>query len=510
MAYVGRGLNQTGGQYRKLDDISSGFDGDATGFSLTVDNLEVTPTAQNLMISINGVIQDPGTAFTVVGSTITFTGAPASSSDFFGVVMGEASYIAYGTVGASEMGVSEGAVTGSKGVVVDGSKNIQGINQVTASYFKGDGTGITGVTAEWDGTHTGNGVITGDFNVTGNVTGSKVSASLGEFTSATIEGGTISGITDLAVADGGTGASSLNDLITLTTHTTGNYVGTLTGGTGITSTGATTGEGIAHSISVDASQTQITGLSTVTTGVWNSTFGSTANALISGSFGNQRIGTSDSPTFADGTYTSNLGVSGSLTVKGMVTAEEFHTEFVSASIVYKSGSTKFGDTSDDIHQFSGSLRVTGSGDHYFTDGNVGIGTTAPANTLHVQKDVDDYIAKFENDGNSTSSNGLWVDTRWNTATNTVFRVTSNSGTADFFYIKGDGNVGIGNTAPSQPLTVEGNISGSGTGSFGVLKTGDIELENERGHWKIIEESEYLSIYNVKTDKKFKFVLEEIE
>ncbi|MDP7400235.1 MAG: hypothetical protein QF541_25455, partial [Lentisphaeria bacterium] len=133
----------------------------------------------------------------------------------------------------------------------------------------------------------------------------------------------------------------------------------------------------------------------------------------------------------------------------------------SASIVYTSGSTKFGDTSDDIHQFSGSLRVTGSGDHYFTDGNVGIGTTAPANTLHVQKDVDDYIAKFENDGNSTSSNGLWVDTRWNTATNTVFRVTSNSGTADFFYIKGDGNVGIGNTAPSQLLTVAGNISGSG-------------------------------------------------
>jgi len=174
MAYVGRGLNQTGGQYRKLDDISSGFDGDATGFSLTVDNLEVTPTAQNLMISINGVIQDPGTAFTVVGSTITFTGAPASSSDFFGVVMGEASYIAYGTVGANEMGVSEGAVSASGGVVVDSSKNIQGINQVTATQFVGGGSGITGVTAEWDGTHTGDGTITGNFNVTGNITGSNL------------------------------------------------------------------------------------------------------------------------------------------------------------------------------------------------------------------------------------------------------------------------------------------------------------------------------------------------
>ena len=164
MSYIGRGLNQTGGQYRKLDDISSGFDGTETGFSLAVDNLEVTPTAKNLLVSINGVIQDPGTAFSVVGSTITFTGAPAASSDFFGVVMGEASYIAYGTVGANEVGVTAGAVSASKGVVVDSSKNIQGINQVTATQFVGGGAGITGVTAEWDGTHTGNGVITGNFD----------------------------------------------------------------------------------------------------------------------------------------------------------------------------------------------------------------------------------------------------------------------------------------------------------------------------------------------------------
>ena len=45
---------------------------------------------------------------------------------------------------------------------------------------------------------------------------------------------------------------------------------------------------------------------------------------------------------------------------------------------------------------------------------------------------------------------------------------------------------------------------------GVLKTGDIELENERGHWKIIEESEYLSITNVNTNKKYKLLMEEIE
>ena len=55
----------------------------------------------------------------------------------------------------------------------------------------------------------------------------------------------------LAIARGGTGAATLNDLIALGTHTTGNYVQTITGGDGIASTGATSGENIAHSLSVD-------------------------------------------------------------------------------------------------------------------------------------------------------------------------------------------------------------------------------------------------------------------
>ena len=72
----------------------------------------------------------------------------------------------------------------------------------------------------------------------------------------TIEGNAVyrAGGTDVAVADGGTGASSLTNLITLGTHTTGNYVGTITGGTGLDSTGATSGEGIAHTLSIDLNE----------------------------------------------------------------------------------------------------------------------------------------------------------------------------------------------------------------------------------------------------------------
>ena len=58
--------------------------------------------------------------------------------------------------------------------------------------------------------------------------------------------------------------------------------------------------------------------------------------------------------------TGNLTVNGNATIGGIVTAQEFHTELVSGSIIYASGSTQFGDTLDDTHNFTGSLLVTGS------------------------------------------------------------------------------------------------------------------------------------------------------
>ena len=53
-------------------------------------------------------------------------------------------------------------------------------------------------------------------------------------------------------------------------------------------------------------------------------------------------------------------MTGDAVITGKLTAQEFHTEFVSASIIYESGSTKFGDTMDDIHYFTGSIAITGS------------------------------------------------------------------------------------------------------------------------------------------------------
>lgn len=53
-------------------------------------------------------------------------------------------------------------------------------------------------------------------------------------------------------------------------------------------------------------------------------------------------------------------LTGDLTVTGTITAQEFHTELVSSSILYESGSTKFGDTTDDNHEFTGSVAINGT------------------------------------------------------------------------------------------------------------------------------------------------------
>ena len=59
----------------------------------------------------------------------------------------------------------------------------------------------------------------------------------------------------LSVARGGTGATALTDLITLTTHTTGNYVKKVTVGTGLG--GAVDSEGGTAAMTLDAAQTTI-------------------------------------------------------------------------------------------------------------------------------------------------------------------------------------------------------------------------------------------------------------
>jgi hypothetical protein len=58
--------------------------------------------------------------------------------------------------------------------------------------------------------------------------------------------------------------------------------------------------------------------------------------------------------------TGSVGVLGNLTVLGSVNAQQFNINVISSSVIYQSGSTKFGDTSDDKHEFTGSVDISGS------------------------------------------------------------------------------------------------------------------------------------------------------
>ena len=88
MAYVGK-VPLTGA-YQILDDISGSFTGSTAGpFNLTVSGTAVSPeTEASVIISVSGVVQEPVSAFTISGSQITFTGNPASTDTFFGIVLG--------------------------------------------------------------------------------------------------------------------------------------------------------------------------------------------------------------------------------------------------------------------------------------------------------------------------------------------------------------------------------------------------------------------------------------
>ena len=52
--------------------------------------------------------------------------------------------------------------------------------------------------------------------------------------------------------------------------------------------------------------------------------------------------------------------------------------------------------------------------------------------------------------------------------------------------------------------------GSTTKQWRNIYTGDLHLKNERGSWTVIEEEDYLTLRNNKTDKVYKLVMEEIE
>jgi hypothetical protein len=127
-------------------------------------------------------------------------------------------------------------------------------------------------------------------------------------------------------------------------------------GTGIT----LSAEGVEFNGSSQMNQTITIGQAVAITDSVTFTQVSASSLLIGSNTYNEGSITGSLTVAGSVTTTSDMTVQGDATVEGTLTVRELHTEFVSASIVFASGSTIFGDTSDDTHEFSGSILTSGS------------------------------------------------------------------------------------------------------------------------------------------------------
>jgi len=135
MPYLGKSPQH--GNYSKLDDFSGDFDGSDATHAIASNGTAITPVRpEALIISINGVIQEPVTDYTVSGTNITFTTAPTAGDNFFGVAMGEQLQI--GTP-------SDGTITSAKlsSAVLTGHTDIGGAIADADLFLVDDGAGGT-------------------------------------------------------------------------------------------------------------------------------------------------------------------------------------------------------------------------------------------------------------------------------------------------------------------------------------------------------------------------------
>ncbi len=141
MPYIGRQLTQ--GNFIKLDDLQSQFDGSKTTFNLTTGGKSYKPGSANaLLISLGGVIQEAGSAFTVSSDQITFSNPPTADADIFIIALGNSVSVgtpADGTINATKLNANFGEYSGIGTIIMSGI--------VSATSVRGDGRFLTGVSA---------------------------------------------------------------------------------------------------------------------------------------------------------------------------------------------------------------------------------------------------------------------------------------------------------------------------------------------------------------------------
>ena len=146
MPYLGREL--TSGNYLKLDDISSQFNGSTTTFQLKSGGSDFFPGSSfSLLVSVGGVIQEADSAYQINNNEITFATAPGASDDAFIIVLGLA--LGIGVPGDGTVGLTQLNDTAKLGISTSNSNNTSTVkvgSGVTSLNFAGPGVTTAFVT----------------------------------------------------------------------------------------------------------------------------------------------------------------------------------------------------------------------------------------------------------------------------------------------------------------------------------------------------------------------------
>ena len=142
----------------------------------------------------------------------------------------------------------------------------------------------------------------------------------------------------------------------------------------VTITGTLTAESIVGSISASNGIVSSSSQITLSSGIGYSKLATTGSnqftdsqnitgslrATLTGSFGSLQVNDTLTVNHGITTISGSLGITSDLTVLGVINARQFNISVISSSVLFESGSSKFGNTSDDTHAFTGSVNVTGS------------------------------------------------------------------------------------------------------------------------------------------------------
>jgi len=180
---------------REIDDIKSSFNGSTTQFPLKVGGANVTPvTAQQLIIVIGGVIQDPNQDYSLSGANIVFSTAPANGLSFTGTILGTdlpLNTIADDSVTPAKISTGGPSWAADGTVGITSGINIVGVATVGGNAIIGGVATIAGTTQSTS-KDTGSLVLEGGLGVEKNIhAGGNLTAVNGTFSGDVSIGGTL-------------------------------------------------------------------------------------------------------------------------------------------------------------------------------------------------------------------------------------------------------------------------------------------------------------------------------